>query len=341
MAPRRGGGSAGGYSSDSCPGAFSDLFERVYLAMVVLFLVVYIGISIAQCCVHKRSGAGKKLTGAPYMLSLALMILAYGFGLVYSVGDECGALDYQYTTTFALMIADDILYYLGNWGLLFVVFYTLNTMLRERLGLTMVFKIMPLVILGILFAIQFGFLGLHFYNNGELLYGSSGEYFLEEVDKLGLANSVLFLVAVVASGALSMMSVFAMRSRGLPGGVCCSPHASMLILSSLTAYQGLVRWVVILYVTLLIRAIIGLVSYVVSNLTWKTSIALVYITDLCLALSFVFLLCIAKHVSWSKTTTVTPGQFYTPGTQQQTTYDYNTNGQYYQYQQTSPYPHYP
>jgi hypothetical protein len=99
-----------------------------------------------------------------------------------------------------------------------------------------------------------------------------------------------------------------------------------------------VGWVTVLYITLLIDSILGIVfssSYFwpyPSELPANASLALSFISTLSQALTFVTLLCIAKHVSWSQSIEKTE-QIYAPVGQQQATYGYS-NGQQDYYQQT-------
>jgi hypothetical protein len=65
--------------------------------------------------------------------------------------------------------------------------------------------------------------------------------------------------------------------------------------------------------------------------------AMSYVNGFFHALSFIMLLCIAKHVSWTKPTATTP-QEYAPVMQQQTAYGgYPNNGQHEYYQQAPVY----
>jgi hypothetical protein len=77
MAPRRGsgGGSSSGSSVSSCPGAFALVPEQVYFANDVLFFIVILGIYIAMWILRKRTGAGKKLIGVPYIVSVTWLLM--------------------------------------------------------------------------------------------------------------------------------------------------------------------------------------------------------------------------------------------------------------------------
>jgi hypothetical protein len=73
--------------------------------------------------------------------------------------------------------------------------------------------------------------------------------------------------------------------------------------------------------------------------SWQSSMAMSYIGGFFHSLSFIILLCIAKHVSWGKTVATTP-QTYAPVVQQQTAYGgYPTDGQHEYYQEASVYVH--
>ena len=65
MAPRR-----GRRRDPICTGAFSDIQSQVYFAQDVLFFAAFLGIGVALCVFRKRSGAGKKLLGIPYILAV-------------------------------------------------------------------------------------------------------------------------------------------------------------------------------------------------------------------------------------------------------------------------------
>jgi hypothetical protein len=79
MAPKRGGGGSSGSGSGSsistCPGAFTDIVSQVSFTYIVLYFTIFLGIIIASSCIRKKSGAGKKLIGVPYILALLLFNL--------------------------------------------------------------------------------------------------------------------------------------------------------------------------------------------------------------------------------------------------------------------------
>jgi hypothetical protein len=145
--------------------------------------------------------------------------------LISTIMIQCDTL--SYSSYYNIIIASNIFYGLGTWGLFFVVTYQLNKMLREQHGgSNMVFKVVPLVIVAVMFAITAGHLGLSSYNvwsETDAGYNAGGSWIYGVQEKLQLAKSILQLSGLIASGALCMMTIFAMRSRSLPGGVC-SPY---------------------------------------------------------------------------------------------------------------------
>jgi hypothetical protein len=112
----------------------------------------------------------------------------------------------------------------------------------------------------------------------------------------------------------------------------------------LTTHKDLIGWVSALYISMLISILLQLVfaaQYLNDQaFLWGTSIAISFVLTFFQTLSFVILLCIAKHVSWNKTTATAP-QAYAPVMQQQTAYgrSYPTNAQHEYYQQAPVYVH--
>lgn len=112
--------------------------------------------------------------------------------------------------------------------------------------------------------------------------------------------------------------------------------------------QDLLGWIIALTIVMLLWAIIDVVFGVMylqdADVKFETNAALVYLSDLAQALSFVFILCIAKHTAWSHS--VEPGATFNPeiyreGTQHQQYAPYapytQPNGQVYYYPQTQGY----
>jgi hypothetical protein len=100
---------------------------------------------------------------------------------------------------------------------------------------------------------------------------------------------------------------------------------------------------VALYISMLIWMLLIIVfaaqNFSTDPYRWQSSMAMSYVTGFFHALSFIILLCIAKHASWNKTVATTP-QAYAPVVQQQTAYGgYPTDGQHEYYQQAPVYVH--
>jgi hypothetical protein len=154
--------------------------------------------------------------------------------LIGAVMIQCDTLDSS--TYYNMQIASNIFYQLGTWGLFSVVIYVLNSLLRtHRDGSKMLFKGIPLAIVAAMFVITAGYVGLASYNTWTQIdggYYAWGPGLYGHQAKLQLARSILYLLGLIASGVLSMMSIFAMRSRGLPGGVSSSSSPSILYISA-------------------------------------------------------------------------------------------------------------
>jgi hypothetical protein len=146
---------------------------------------------------------------------------AYALDLVGNVLRECGTVDLD--SYYSLSIATSIFYYLAYYALLFVVAYTLNIMLRNHLGGSiMPFRIILLAMLAVMFALSCAMMGINSYNNWTQTsagYDAHAELLMEPAERLRVAYSVLFLLSVLISGGLSLVTIFAMRSRRLAGGV--------------------------------------------------------------------------------------------------------------------------
>ncbi|KAF1848429.1 uncharacterized protein K460DRAFT_275791 [Cucurbitaria berberidis CBS 394.84] len=292
----------------SCPGAFAETYSQVNLANIVLYFAVFLGISIALCSVRKKSGAGRKILGLPYILAIFLFLLSYGLELIAAILQECDTINTD--RYYSLLIATNVFWYLAYWLLLFVVVYVLNTMLRERLsGVTAVYKVIYIAILGVMFAITCGQIGLTCYNlwtQTEAGYDANADLIVHPAEQLRVAYSVLYLISVIASGALSLMTIATLRSRRHPVG----------------DLQG---WIIALIFSMVIWVLLSVVfaaAYLQDTLlTFEASAALTYISNFFQALSFIFLLGIAKHAAWNKTAeSAAAAQGYPPVVAQQQYY---------------------
>jgi hypothetical protein len=75
MAPRRSGYSSSGYSTAACSEAYTTTYAQAGLAYYVIFLVLFTGIFIATFFVRRKTGAGKKLIGVPFVVALFFQVL--------------------------------------------------------------------------------------------------------------------------------------------------------------------------------------------------------------------------------------------------------------------------
>ncbi|KAI4640086.1 hypothetical protein J4E93_008886 [Alternaria ventricosa] len=317
MAPRRSGGGGTYYSNASCPHAFHTPYAQAALAFVVLFLVLYTVILISTFFIRKKSGAGKKLIGVPFVVALSLQVISRILSLVSQVMSECDNINY--IDYWNINVASAIMNSLANAALLFVFVYVLNSMLHKQFGnMSSGSKTVLLITIGVAFAVILADVVMYSYvaladNSLE----SNWDFAVLVSNGLDLAYDIVWMIVVIISAAMSLSNVSALRSRRLPGG-------------------DLFGWVTSLYVSLFVNASLGVVFS--SSIYWPVTpslgarLAWSYIIGLAKCLAFITLLGIAKHVSWNQTIEKTE-QTYAPVTQQQVTYGYG-NGQQDYYQQT-------
>lgn len=128
----------------------------------------------------------------------------------------------------SLLIAIDIFAYLAYWMLLFVVVYVLNTMLCERLGgVTLVLRVIYIGILGLVFVLTCAQIGVSSYNTWtqtEAGFDADATPIVYPAERVRLAYNVMYFLGVIASSVLSLMAVFALRSRQHPVGVSYPSH---------------------------------------------------------------------------------------------------------------------
>jgi hypothetical protein len=109
-----------------------------------------------------------------------------------------------------------------------VIVFNLNAMLRRQLDvghLNIVYRIVPLAIVGIMGLLSCALAGLsayvnHYLSTSDWIYGRSGLRALVLAQaRLRIAYWALYLVSVLASGALALMTIFSLRKAGKAGGV--------------------------------------------------------------------------------------------------------------------------
>lgn len=162
------------------------------------------------------------------------------------------------------------------------------------------------------------------------------------VQKLQVAYYALYLVSLLVSGGLALKTIMSLRSRRHPTGV--SGDIRTCNFASLTMLQDLIGWVIALFIAMIFWVVLTIV-FAAWNLQFidtdiDTSAALSWLLCLAQALSCIFVLCIAKHVSWNKATTIEPmtgTNVYAPvAHQSQYVHNTNPNGQQAYYYQQAP-----
>jgi hypothetical protein len=59
----------------TCPNFLADTYSQVYYARSVVYFVAFLATAVAFCMFQKRTTAGKKLLGLPYLLALLFFIM--------------------------------------------------------------------------------------------------------------------------------------------------------------------------------------------------------------------------------------------------------------------------
>ncbi|KAH7091280.1 hypothetical protein FB567DRAFT_589176 [Paraphoma chrysanthemicola] len=289
MAPRRGGGgsSSGGGVSSTCPGAFSETVEQVGFAADVLFLVIYLGLAITLCTFRKKTGAGKKLLGAPFIIAVLFYLIANALAMIRAILQQCGTIAYY--DWYKWSIATNVFSYLAGWLLLFVVVFTLNSMLQnQKDGLiktpVKIILLAIMMVMGLLTCAAIGLQSYVNYSQSDLGSYSTNYALLYATVKLRTAYDALYMISVLAAGALALITILALRKRRSPAG-------------------DLIGWSIALTFVMVFWSIVVLVwdAAALNNTfwEWETSAALVYLTSFAQVLAFIFIMCIAKHASWS------------------------------------------
>lgn len=176
--------------------------------------------AVCYCCgfVHPVCTSIAPILG---LRSLLTPFRSFSLQLILAVLVECGAFNLDAAAGIGIVI--DISWSLGSWLLFFIVVYVLNTLLRQELGGAIaIYKVICLAITGVMLALACADAGISSYNDWTMSsagYEANAEAIEYPWLHLLLAEYVLLLVGVLVSGALSLMTIFALRSRRLPGGV--------------------------------------------------------------------------------------------------------------------------
>jgi hypothetical protein len=237
-------------SSAGCPNFLSEPYSKADYARTVVCFVGLLATAVKLCIFRRRTAAGKKLLGLPYLLALFLFIMfvllpfwhtptvyivltrpsAFGLGLIAGTLRECDQISYDdyYKVNIALSVLNGI----GFWLLLVVIVWTLNSMLREHLGHRLkASKAVCLAIVVLMGLFSFVVTVLRCYL--QWLATTDGLYsgrpvFITEYQYISLVFWVLYLASVLISGVFALLAVRAMRSKQVFGGVsslvliCCT-----------------------------------------------------------------------------------------------------------------------
>ncbi|KAF2796596.1 hypothetical protein K505DRAFT_359177 [Melanomma pulvis-pyrius CBS 109.77] len=287
MAPKggKGGGTGGlGGISSSCPGAFQydsrELAQSraAYFAEYCVFFLVALFILIAMRRVKKRHGNAKRLLGPIYLVSLLFALLGNALLIVATMLQECRTTDFR--SFYQWAIAFLLFFRLSNFLLLVLVVYNVNDLLRQLHGHNpSYFKFIYGFILAIMGALTCGLVGIQCYNASVSAYVSSGPSLGDAEIRLRLAYYVLYLVSILAAGALAAATVVSMRARGTPRG-------------------NLTGWTIALMFSMFLWTLFTVIEYA-SNFTdqgfdYKVYLAFSWIENTSQAFSWICMLFIAK-----------------------------------------------
>lgn len=134
---------------------------------------------------------------------------------------------------FDFVITYYVLFNIGQWLLLFIQVWGVNRLLSKRLGsLQAVVKIVTIAITGVMAALTVGYVVLFSYNRWALgrgrytlfrtSYYRSDPYKIQYIDvehKLAAAYWILYLLSVLAGGAISLPLLMKMRAKSIPVSV--------------------------------------------------------------------------------------------------------------------------
>ncbi|EUC51352.1 hypothetical protein COCMIDRAFT_31491 [Bipolaris oryzae ATCC 44560] len=270
-----------------CPNAFPSYDIQLYLAYYIVFLIIFLAIFITSFFVRKRSGgSGKSLIGFAYILTLLLEIASLALDFTALLRAQCQTGSLQEVRDMSL--ASTIMSFFSIWGMLVLVVYQVNILLRKQLGSAVgVFRTICLVAVGAM-----GFIYIAYISIFSFLWISRASIWRDErwrlqlvSQRLSLAVRALYVLCVIMSVILATRTLSGLRRAQLAAG-------------------DLIGWVAALHIFMFIWSGLSIVLQALSlyteTLDLKTSIALSYVLAVFQALSFVALLGIAKHTCWKQ-----------------------------------------
>ncbi|KAF1973419.1 hypothetical protein BU23DRAFT_138393 [Bimuria novae-zelandiae CBS 107.79] len=303
MAPRRGssggGSSIGGSDGPSgCPGFLQGSRFSTPLAYYVnyaLFLFLFICLIIAFCCLRAKVKQ-KKLTGPLFWLSVLCQIIGNVLLVVGVTLLECNVVfvgNYSY-----FQLAFNIFFGLGNYLLLVIVVWGLNTLLIGRLNSgKSVVQILTLAITGVMGVLTAAYIGLSCYmawsrtdaGLASLESSEASDRFYSitmSYQKYAVAYWALYLLSVIAAGGLAIATITRMRSRNILTG-------------------DILIWTVALFLSMLLWVIFQLIPYAAtldpinsSNITENTWVAISYLNSIFQLFSYIFLIFLSTSRAW-------------------------------------------
>ncbi|KAJ4366527.1 hypothetical protein N0V95_000193 [Ascochyta clinopodiicola] len=271
----------------------STCFRRPYYdamiladyACVVVFLAVYLGTLIALCVIRRRTGAGKHLIGLPYILAISFGFIQQALSFVSSTLQAC-EVNAGSNDIYGWIIANQVFYGLETIMLLFVVLWTLNTMLRKQLGhnpsALRMSLIAVLAILGVLNAVSVilycytSWLNMGYYRSYDFNYAAV--YYVD------LTFWCVYLASILASAALSLLAGRSLGTKGVARG-------------------SLMLWISFLYLSLFVYSLLPIIRASViltpeAQFSSAGSVAMYWISSSFHALAFISIIGIAKDATW-------------------------------------------
>jgi hypothetical protein len=146
----------------------------------------------------------------------------YAISIIGTIVRQCTPIN---SFTGGWEIAALVFYYLGYWLFLVVFVWTLNTMLRQQLGLiSAVYKVSLIGLLGFMGALTCALIGLTSYllwTQTEAGYQNrrSALHLYYPQLRLRVVYYVFYMLSVLAAGGLALKTTFSLRSRKHPAGV--------------------------------------------------------------------------------------------------------------------------
>ncbi|EMD97109.1 hypothetical protein COCC4DRAFT_41208 [Bipolaris maydis ATCC 48331] len=270
-----------------CGDALSFYITKINFSYYITFIIIFVAIFIASLFVRKRiSGPGKSLIGFAYILTLLLAITCLVIDFAALLRSLCGTGGFPESRDMA--IASNTLGFISVWGMLFLVVYQVNILLRKQLGsAVMMFRIICVAMVGVIGALYIASLSISSYLWWETpnMWRDDQWSLQLSSQRLSLAVRALYLLCVIVSAALSTMTLSGLRRAQLAAG-------------------DLIGWVAALHIFMFIwsglSVVLQALSLYLRDFDPKTSIALSYVLIVFQALSFVALLGIAKHSCWKQ-----------------------------------------